>query len=181
MYIPVNSDAEYGSLYAQPVALVGQYRPQQAQAVTSGQASIVCTAALYTTTHGLGGKLTFGTAGRISAAPNKLSRLSSLLIDAGNQKPQLEIIFFNADPSLSTLADHAALTVHASDVAKICGKVSIAAADWATVGGVAVCNKAHSDLLMAIPLNALFAVISTIGTPTPTAITNYAWYLGYDS
>ena len=126
----------------------------------------------------IGGKLTLTNAMRVSGGTGLLQSL--LLIDAsGTQKPALEILIFNSDPTASTLTDQATISVHADDVSKVIRKIDISASDWTLIG-----SKYYADLspgsrvLKASGSRNLYAAIVAVGTPTFAAATNLSIRFG---
>jgi hypothetical protein len=121
----------------------------------------------------VGGKLTLPNAVRVAGGSSILQ--SIFLIDRANQKAALSILFFNADPSASTLADHAQPTLAAADISALIRRVEIAASDWVTTDHAGT-DFATADIgalaKMVRPAGgtSLYAIIVTTGTPTYTAL-----------
>lgn len=86
--------------------------------------------------------------------------------DAGNQKPVLEILIFNANPAASTLADGGGATVHANDNNKVIARIPVAAGDWVTVGGAGFANLKNLNILCT-PASGTSLYMAMIGTGTP--------------
>ena len=96
-------------------------------------------------------------------APAKLTSIT--VIDRSAQAAALEVIFFEKNPSASTLTDNAAPTLNATEVGNIVARVPVAAADYAAaINGVRVANV--SNLNRIVKGSNLTAVLVTSGTPT---------------
>ena len=96
-------------------------------------------------------------------APAKLTSIT--VIDRSAQAAALEVIFFEKNPSVSTLNDNAAPTLNATEVGTIVARVPVAAADYAAaINGVRVANV--SNLNRIVKGSNLTAVLVTSGTPT---------------
>lgn len=96
-------------------------------------------------------------------APAKLTSIT--VIDRSAQAAVLEVIFFEKNPSASTLTDNAAPTLNATEVGNIVARVQVAAADYAAaINGVRVANL--SNLNRIVKGSNLTAVLVTTGTPT---------------
>jgi hypothetical protein len=100
--------------------------------------------------------------------------LQSLFVqDVSGQKPALEILIFNANPSSSTTTDHGALSVHANDTAKVIRRLSVATSDYVTVGNVYIADLSPGGRLLSSSGSAdLYAVIICTGTPDFVAATD---------
>lgn len=55
---------------------------------------------------------------------------SVIVLDKANQKADLDLVFFNAVPANSIGADNAAYALNDADLAKVIGRVTVAAADY---------------------------------------------------
>jgi hypothetical protein len=143
------------------VGTVGGTTVQLAPAVT-------VTAAAYSAGHCVGGKLTLSNALRTAG---KGAILQSLFLrDTSNQKAALELLIFNADPSASTLTDHATAVIHANDVDKIIRRISIAASDYVTIDSKAFVDLAPGGRVLSAASGVdLYAALIAVGTPTYAA------------
>lgn len=137
----------------------------------------VSTTPAYTAGDCVGGKLTLTGALRAAGAG---AALQSLLIrDTSNQKAALELLIFNADPTASTLTDNAAAVIHASDVAKVIRRISIAAADYVTIDSKAWADLSPGGRVLAAPAGVdLYAAFVAVGTPTYALTTALGVVLG---
>lgn len=134
--------------------------------------AITVTAGAYHAGDNIGGVLTLANASRATAIGTTLARVS--VLDAANQKAQLEILFFSATPASSTFTNNAAPVIHASDVGKYVGRCTVYASDYLTVGAKAVACIANIGLAMIPAATSLFYVILTPGAPTFAAVTDLA-------
>lgn len=110
--------------------------------------------------------------GSKAAGPYRYAVLLSLLVvEDGTQAPELEILFFNAEPA-GVAADNAALTLTDADALKLVGRVQVASADYETVGGKAIAQVKPGIVLQGKKdtddslLGKLWAVAVAVGTPT---------------
>lgn len=124
----------------------------------------VSTSPAYTANDCVGGKQTIAM-GRASGLGGMLTGIS--MVDKGNQKAALTIVFFNADPTGTTVTDNSAVSIAAADESKIVGWVDIAASDYKTIGSRAYVSKDAINKYMQPSGSAnLFALVFTTGTPT---------------
>ena len=72
----------------------------------------------------LGGKLTFAGALRTGGGSGIIQDISVVLKTAA-LAAALDIVLFRADPAASTFTDNAAFAVHANDIAKVIGCISL--------------------------------------------------------
>lgn len=107
-----------------------------------------------------------------------------LVLDKGNQKAPLTLLFFNAQPG-TVAADNAAFSFASADVDLCVGKVNVAAADYETVGGKAVAAVDVSAVLQgtigtlgARDCGDLWVVAVTTGTPTYASTSDLTFRLG---
>jgi len=110
----------------------------------------------------IGGKITLTD---IARAAGKGMVLTSVLIsDAANQKPEGEILIFDADPSSSTLTDNAAFVLHASDIAKVIARFPVVTADYYTANSgkaIATLNGLNRVLVPASGRTLYMAFVTT--------------------
>jgi len=66
--------------------------------------------------------------------------LSIHIMDKSNTKPQLDIIFFDSDPTAATLTDNAGF-VYSTDSAKEIAKIQIFSSEYSTTNGIASLSK----------------------------------------
>jgi hypothetical protein len=88
------------------------------------------------------------------------------LMDKGNQKAAMDLLFFDQDPTAATITDNAAFA-GSTAVANIIARVPIAAADYVTVAGVAYATKSGLNVELASAADTtLYVAAVTSGTPT---------------
>lgn len=126
----------------------------------------------------IGGILTLPDAMRTSGGSGVLQ--SVFLADRANQKFGIDILLFNAMPT-DTYTDNSAMpTLSTTDVAKIVRKVSIAAADWLTLGGCAFADiSAIGKVVKAVGSANLYAVLVAQGAFNFAATTDLTARFGF--
>ncbi|NDC94681.1 hypothetical protein EBZ38_08915 [bacterium] len=88
------------------------------------------------------------------------------IIDKGNQKPNLTLLFFDATLSAATVTNNAAF-VFSTDVSKLIGKCNVVTADFETVNSIAVAQLRNLSLRLKSAATSIYvAVVITSGTPT---------------
>lgn len=134
---------------------------------TAAPTITVSTSPAYSAGDLVGGKLTLLSLLRTSGGTGLLQ--SILLRDTSNQKAALELIIFDSDPSSTTFTDNGALSINAADVPKIIRRISIATADYVTIGSIAVADVGPlSKVIKAASGVDLYAcLVAAIGS-TPT-------------
>jgi hypothetical protein len=138
---------------------------------------VVSSGVAYTAGDAVGGKQTLTGAARDSGGPVVLQSLS--VLDLGNQKAALTILFFNADPSAATITDNAAF-VWSTDHAKLIGKLAIAAADYETIASEAVATRGGLGIVLQPSGSAvLYAAVVAVGTPTYTSVSDLVFRYGF--
>ena len=127
----------------------------------------------------IGGKLTLTDAMRVNGGTGILQSLF-LMDRSGTQKPALEILIFNSDPSSSTLTDQAAVSIHANDASKIIRRIPIAATDWGLVASnyMADLSPGSRMLQAAAGSKNLYAAIVATGAPDFVASTDLSIRFG---
>ena len=131
--------------------------------------TLTVTAGAYTANDNVGGKITLTSAARASGGTVRLN--SIVLADHDGQEAEMDITFFNADPSGSTLTNDAATNVVVADAGKVAGTVTISPAHYYDLGDVSVANIQDINMLIATVGSAnLYCAVTTRGTPTFTAI-----------
>ena len=134
---------------------------------TAAPTITVSTSPAYSAGDLVGGKLTLSSLLRTSGGTGLLQ--SILLRDTSNQKAALELIIFDSDPSSTTFTDNGALSINAADVPKIIRRISIAAADYVTIGSMAVADTDPvSKVLKAASGVDLYACLVAATGSTPT-------------
>lgn len=137
----------------------------------------VSTTPAYSSGDNVGGKLTLSNIVRVSGGSGVIQSL--LVVDASNQKAAFDVLLFNADPTNTTFTDNGALTINSADVAKIVRRISVAASDYVTVGGVAVAEIAVGGKpIVPASGTTMYAAVVTTSTPTYAATTALIVRLG---
>lgn len=124
----------------------------------------VITTDAYTSGDAVGGVQDIG---GLNAAYGTVPYIESLtVIDKGNQKAALTILFFNANPEAATITDNAAFAF-STDIDSLIGKIDVAGADYSTFDSMAVATLKDIDLaLKPASGSTIYAVVVTTGTPT---------------
>jgi hypothetical protein len=92
----------------------------------SNTITVTCSTAAYTAKDNIGGLMTMQLAkGHLSGVIQTL-----VLSDAAAQAKEMDVVFFNANPTTSTFTDNAALIVSDADLKKICGVATVTASDY---------------------------------------------------
>lgn len=80
----------------------------------------------YTTGDNMGGKITIEKIGRLHRLIDSRGIIQSVVItDKSGQNLDIDVIFFDSDPSGTTFTDNAALTIVDADLVKIVGTVLV--------------------------------------------------------
>jgi len=132
--------------------------------------TVTVTAALYTIGDSIGGKLVLTNAVVASGGVSELVNMT--LVDLSNQKPVMELLFFNADPTASTITDKTGFVLNTADRAKVIARVPVAAADWVSVNAQGVGSVVATRGLKAASGTSLWVAMIAVGAPTFTATTN---------
>lgn len=121
--------------------------------------------------------------------PRPAGKLVSLTLrDAANQGPALLLLFFRSNPTSSTITDNAAFALHADDLTKHCGTISVLAADWQTVdskslavlGDMQVVHSCAGVDAVGAVNNSLYLVIVANGAYNAAATTDLSIELEYE-
>lgn len=128
----------------------------------------------------VGGKQTFTSAALLSGGIAVLESLT--VIDKGNQKPVIDIVFFDSDPTAATITNNASF-VFSTDVSKVVARVSVAAADYQTIDSIAIAQVPPATLREIVlkasgSANLFAAVILRSGTPTFLSTTDLIFKYG---
>lgn len=115
----------------------------------------------------IGTKLSFANAVRgVGGGSNETGLLQSVIItDLAKQSANLDVVFFDTNPSNTTFTDNAAFDPHDTDLLTII--VVVAVTDWKDFND----NSIGQTLNLAIPFDlggdtTLYAAIVSRGTPT---------------
>lgn len=133
------------------------------------------TAAQYAAGNCVGGLITFATAARVSGASGASGTggiIASVIIDCKSaQTTQMDVLFFNADPSSgSTITDKTAIAIATAQWQTMIGVAHVA--DWTSAGTPSVGQSLVSIPYSLASATSLFAVIVTRATPTFAATTD---------
>lgn len=128
----------------------------------------------------VGGKQTLTSAARVSGGLVTLETLT--VVDKGNQKAALTILFFDSDPTAATITNNAAF-VFSTAVSKLVGKINVAAADYITIDSTGIASYQLKDLGLMLKAsgsaNLFVAVVLTSGTPTYLSTTDLIFKYGF--
>lgn len=105
---------------------------------------------------------------------------SLFMSDRSDQDAVLELLFFDELPT-DTYTNNAAMpTLSNTDFEKLVARVSVAAADWGTQGGVAMATVSNLGRALKAPkgTTSLWMVIAVTSTPTYGATTDLRLMLG---
>jgi hypothetical protein len=138
----------------------------------------------YTAGDVVGGLMNFSQA----AGPFSNAVIQSITVkDKANQKAALTLLFFREAPT-GIPVNNAALDITSADMAKLIGKVNVAASDYETLDSQAVATvypglvvSGHADTGLATDasnIGNLWMVAVTTGTPTYTAADDLSFELG---
>ncbi len=108
------------------------------------------------------------------------------ITDLDNQKAAMTLVFFSDLPVATFTEESAFPNLSAADLAKVIGKVEIAAADYTTLNARAVATKECSICLWSNKQTGagsqdkrtVYCALMTSGTPTYTATTSLNLVLG---
>lgn len=121
--------------------------------------------AAYTAQDNIGGKLTLSNAMRVDGGTGILQ--SILVTDNSDQKPALEIVIFNSDPTASTITDNTPISIASGDMGKVIRRVTVTQSDYVNVGGKYIADiNPGSRLLQSVSGSKdLYAALVATGTP----------------
>lgn len=107
---------------------------------------------------------------------------SITVLDKEDQKSDLDIYFFNEAPVTTVGADNAAFALADSDLAKVIGKVNIAAADYVSSTNNAVATVTNIQMILQSikDKRTLHLLVISRGTPDFTAGTDLILKLGLE-
>lgn len=106
-----------------------------------------------------------------TGTPSYGADLESITItDLSNQKPALTLVFLGRKVSETEVTDNEAFAFDVADVPHVIATVSIAAADWATIGSRAIVTKSGVGIVLDKELGGQHVgfevIVVTSGTPT---------------
>lgn len=126
------------------------------------------TAGAYSAGEAVGGKLTF------EGMPEDGLIKSVTIVDLSEQGVELNLALFHAD--FTGVSDNAAFDISAADAARLIGNVNIPTTAYKDLGGLKVATVGSVDLGFKLTETSttkrgrIFAQLSTLGTPTYTAV-----------
>lgn len=127
----------------------------------------------------LGGKLSLTTA--VAEWTGGFYVSSIQIVDRGNKKTPLTALFFNANPSTSTLTDNGAVAIADADDSKVIGSVDILASDYTTCGAKAFANKRNLEIgSRAGQGQPIYVVLVAQGIVTPASVADLQINFGID-
>ena len=138
-------------------------------------------AAAYATGDLIGGKMEFTTAAR---RPGLSGIIHSIVLASDNAfTSDVDIVFFDTDPTNTTFSENNAIAVDIADVTTVIGVVNLVAADVGTdLGTPDVLFKSNLGLAFNIPdandTRSIFAAAIMRGAHTPGSTAALTWRLG---
>ncbi len=131
------------------------------------------TVAAYAAGQDIGGLIAFAGAARVSAGSGLIQSVAMSWLNAN--PASLDIVFFSANPSNSTVTDHAALTIAAADLPKIIGIVHVT--DCSALGATApnLCQATQLTLPFVLPSGqTIYAALVLRAAVTPSTTSDLA-------
>jgi hypothetical protein len=176
-YIPLSTDSSGNLRIAGAISLTGEdHIGEVGGSTTVIRPTITVTAGAYSANDVIGGEITLTNAMRVSSGTGILQSVTIQCADG--EAPDITLLFFDSNPA-SNLADNAAFSWGAGDIARLLGKVEFDAADFATFGGDTIATKTGIGLTLAANGSAdLYMYIHANGTPTFTATTDVTMAIG---
>ena len=144
----------------------GFTRVATAQVVTPIATPTVSTSPAYTSGDSVGGKLSLANAARFSGGSGQI--VSVTITDKAKQSAPIDILFFTADPTNTTFTDNGALTVNATDLLTLIGKVSVSDYAAFATNSVGIATGFSIPFKLATG-TTLYAALVVRGTPTFTS------------
>ena len=154
-----------GSFVFDPEARIGQVGGNTR--LITPTITVSTSASPYTIGDVIGGEITLTAALRITSGSGVIQ---SLVVETANgAAPALSFLFFDSNPAANT-ANHAAFAWGTGDSARFLGKIDVAAADFATIGGYGIATKTGTGLVMVGNGSAdLYMQIVAVTVPTIAA------------
>lgn len=128
-------------------------------------APVMAVAGAYTAGDAVGALLTLT---NIAPANGKQITIQNLLVrDKAKQSKGMTLIFFDANPTASTIVDNSPISIHDDDIAKIVGIVRVYAADYTDLAAGSVVRAAEAATITpASDSRTLFLAIRADEEPT---------------
>ena len=130
----------------------------------------VTAASAYAAGNAVGGLITLATVNRVSGA--SIYAQSVTVASKSLQAGQMDLVFFNANPTGSTCTDKTAFSIAAADAAKVVGSAHVS--DWTASALGSVGQMQQPPIGIAVPVTTLYACLVARSTPTFTAATDIA-------
>jgi len=138
---------------------------QNGQNSTLTVAQTVTASSAYTAGNAVGGLITLS---NINRASGLSVFMQSIVVNSKSlQSAQLDLVFFNANPTGSTCTDKTAFSVATADAAKLVGAAHVS--DWTASGLGSVGQMQQPPIGITPSGTAVYACMVTRGTPTFTA------------
>jgi len=168
--ITVDTSAGVSSITVTPVSGGSMTTDRVGGYTTINQYSPVLTAVAYTAGDALGSTTSLDAILRPTVGTGILQSIS--VYDAAGQSAAIDFLIFSSEPASSTVTNNSPVVVDTSDVAKLLGKVSVAATDYvATAGGPTIATVSNVGLVLDSDnaTGTIWVVPMTQGTPTYAA------------
>lgn len=155
---------EFVKTFSRGAATVGKTK-----VIKLSGADVGATTSVYAAGDAIGGKKTLS---GVFLSSNGQATLMSVVVGDGNQqKSDLELLFFDADPSGSTITENNPVSISADELSQSAGSISIVAADYKDYAANSVATK--TNIGMPIWNNSgdtgMYLAVISRGTPTYTA------------
>jgi hypothetical protein len=169
------SDLLTGIVLSASNAIIGRVGIDQTTPGTTNLVSVVgntkqvtatptITAGTYATGKCVGGLITLTNAYRVNTGQITLQDI--VVTDKANQSAPFIILFFDSNPTGGTYNDGSS-TALGTDLAKVIGKVKVAATDYDTIDSKAIASVISGIVLQASgAISTLYAVVTTTGSPS---------------
>jgi hypothetical protein len=142
--------------------------------ISSGRTHVVAVAPIasvaYAATELIGEKLTISDPLHFGGGRGRI--VSVTLADKAKQNSNIDVVFFNADPSATTFTDGSPLVVADADLLRILGVVPIVAADYVDFSASSVASVRNVNLGIELlgTTKDLYCCLVSDGTPTYAAV-----------
>jgi hypothetical protein len=133
--------------------------------IISSQSTPTVTAGAYSSGYSLGGLLTL--ANVVAANGNQVFIQSATVAFKSGAIPAMDVIFFNANPTSSTITDNQAIAVNSADLGKIVGVAHIADCTLAAASTESVCQAQNLVIPAVLSTTSLYAAVVVRASVTP--------------
>ena len=125
---------------------------------------IVSTSPAYTAADAFGAKFELT---NVFSAIGHGSYLKNLIVtDKGKQNAALDVVFFNASPTNTTVTDNGALTIHDTDLLTIVGRATVAVTDYTSFADNSEATIEKTLGVLSDLSTSLWVIGVIRGTPT---------------